>query len=113
MLCYVSLFWMCRTEGTSAFAVFIFGSRNCSCFPFTRWGWLFSCFLYMKSCASVDIRGPKLAAVRCMGSGFAPGSETKVNSGFVSTVEDAVLGGVGFFRFWKGLFPIAGGKGLF
>lgn len=48
-----------------------------------------------------------------MGSGFAPGSETKVNSGLVSNVEDAVLGGVGFFRFWKGLFPIAGGKGLF
>lgn len=44
-LCCVRLFWMGKTEGTSAFAVFIFGSRNCSCFPFTRWGWLFSYFL--------------------------------------------------------------------
>lgn len=36
VLCCVCLFWMSRTEGTSASAVCICGSRNSSCFPFTR-----------------------------------------------------------------------------
>lgn len=34
-----------------------------------------------------------------MSLGFAPESETKINSGLVLTVEDAVLGGASFFRF--------------
>lgn len=76
-------------------------------------GGFFPVSFYIKPYASVDIRGPKAAAVRCMGSGFSPRSETKVNSGFVSTVEDVVLGGAGSFRFWKGPFPVTGGKGLF
>lgn len=62
-------------------------------------GGFFPISFYIMSYASVYIRGPKVAAVRCMGSGFAPGSKTKVNLGLVSSVEDVVLGGGGFFRF--------------
>lgn len=53
------------------------------------------------SYASVYIRGPKVTPVHCMGSGFANGSETKVNLGLVSGMEDMVLGGASSFRFWK------------
>ena len=76
-------------------------------------GGFFPISFYIMSYTSVYIRGPKVAAVCCMGSGFAPESETKVNLGLVSTVEDAALGGAGFFRFWKGPFPVAGEKRLF
>lgn len=76
-------------------------------------GGFFPISFYLMLHASVCIRGPRVAAVHCMSSGFAPESETKINSGLVSTVEDAVLGGASFFRFWKGPFPVAGGKRLF
>lgn len=75
-------------------------------------GGFFPISFYIMSYASVYIRGPKAAAVFCMGSGFAPGSEMKVNSGLVSSVEDVVLGGARSFRFWKGLFPHCGWEGI-
>lgn len=76
-------------------------------------GGFFPISFYKMSYASLYIRGSKVAAVHCVGSGFAPGSETKVNSGLVSPVEDVVLGGAGFSAFWEGPFPVASGKGLF
>jgi len=76
-------------------------------------GGFFPISFYITSYASFYIRGPKVAAVHCMGSGVAPGSETKVTSGLVSPVEHVVHGGAGCFRFWRGPFPVVGGKGLF
>lgn len=112
MLCCVCLFWMGSTEGTSAFVVVTLGSRNCSVFLSLDVGGFFPISFYMTLNTLVYIRGPKVTAVHCMGSGFAPEREMKVNWGLTSTLEDKVLGGAGFFHFWKGPFPVAGGKGL-
>lgn len=60
-------------------------------------GDFFPISFYITSYTRVCIRGPKVAAVPCRGSGFAPEGEMKVNAGLVATMGDRGRAGASLF----------------